>query len=245
MSRLQSMRRKLDALRDLDPHGDVFGAERHRHRLNPPLTAELVRAFEDEFGAPLPPDYAAFVTQLGDGGAGPGYGVHTLAEIAAGLRAIEEDCVGHGEPFRRLDDPFPFTAEHAKSFEGRWREASGLAPPDGDTYNVPGALVLGTYGCANDAYLVVTGDLRGTVWRTDGYTFHPCAADPNRLDFLSWYEAWLDHWLAPGAIDEWAHALRRSRTRPPPQVYVVEGTLVGTEIHEFRPAPDATREPRG
>ncbi len=98
------------------------------------------------------------------------------------------------------------------------------------------------YGCANDGYLVVTGELRGTVWLTDGYAFSPWTGDTGRLDFLSWYEAWLDEWLAPGAIERWAAPMRSRSPAPLPQVYVVEGTWDQGEIRDLRTEADPSRE---
>ena len=241
MSRLRRIREKLDGLRAWDPACEAFGAERHRYRLNPPSSLDRVRAFEAEFGAELPPDYVAFLTELGDGGAGPGYGLHTLDRIADELRTIEREYSLDGGPVRRLNDPFPFTAEHTRLFDGHWRETLGLAPPDGDVWNIAGAFMICEYGCAHDGYLAVTGDLRGSVWCTDGYTFRPWTGEPGRLDFLSWYEAWLDEWLAPGALERWAAPLRSKRPGPPPQVYVVEGTRDGVEIRNLRPGNNHER----
>jgi hypothetical protein len=55
-------------------------AQQHRYLLNPPLSEEEVARFEDEHRIALPSDFRAFVTRLGNGGAGPGYGVFKLGE---------------------------------------------------------------------------------------------------------------------------------------------------------------------
>ena len=53
--------------------------------------------------------------------------------------------------------------------------------------------------------LVVNGPLRDQMW-SFGDRLLP-ARDVR--GFLAWYEKWLDHWLAPGAIDRWANIGRR------------------------------------
>jgi hypothetical protein len=67
-----------DAVRALaaaDPALRRFGASVHRYQLAPPLDAAAVAAVEHRLGAALPDDLRALVTELGAGGAGPGYGL--------------------------------------------------------------------------------------------------------------------------------------------------------------------------
>ncbi len=67
-----------DAVRALaaaDPALRRFGASVHRYELAPPLDAAAVAALEHRLGAALPDELRALVTELGAGGAGPGYGI--------------------------------------------------------------------------------------------------------------------------------------------------------------------------
>jgi hypothetical protein len=66
---------KLTRLRELDRDRTVFGAKTHEYRLGPPLTAGAVAALEKKWKVKLPPGLRAFYTQVGNGGAGPGYGL--------------------------------------------------------------------------------------------------------------------------------------------------------------------------
>ena len=67
--------RTLSLLREYDPEFEIFGAGKHRYRLLPTAAEADVAAFEALIGVALPADYRTFITQLGDGGAGPYYGV--------------------------------------------------------------------------------------------------------------------------------------------------------------------------
>jgi hypothetical protein len=173
-------------LRQLDATFEVFGSESHRYRLTPPLRPEEVGTLERRHRLSLPDEYRAFITQIGDGGAGPDYGLFSLA---AGLR----------ESASTLHRPFPFSTATAQGVIAARRggeQYAGVVPAE----TVGGALAICHSGCAIFYYLVVNGEQRGTVWngREDWF---PCSSRQGRQwTFLDWYEDWLDRWLVPGAI---------------------------------------------
>ena len=61
--------RDIEVLRRVDPH---------KYVLNPPLPDSGVLLFEAEHGILLPTEYREFLFSVGNGGAGPGYGVEML-----------------------------------------------------------------------------------------------------------------------------------------------------------------------
>jgi hypothetical protein len=69
---------RLDALRRMDPDNSRFGAAAHRYELNQPLAEPQVAAFEAQHGVTLPQAYRTFLLDVGDGGAGPFYGIFRL-----------------------------------------------------------------------------------------------------------------------------------------------------------------------
>jgi hypothetical protein len=58
-----------------DRNWKVFGALRHHYKLNLTLPLSLVEALEKHHGVSLLVDYRHFITEIGNGGAGPYYGV--------------------------------------------------------------------------------------------------------------------------------------------------------------------------
>jgi hypothetical protein len=56
-----------------DPHFTIFGAQKHRYELGAPLPPKRLQPL-DAAGVLLPADFRRFVTELGNGGAGPAYG---------------------------------------------------------------------------------------------------------------------------------------------------------------------------
>ena len=71
------------ALAAADPGLARFGASRHRYALSPPLTRAALTAVSTRLDAALPDDLRDFATEVGAGGAGPGYGVVSIDRAAA------------------------------------------------------------------------------------------------------------------------------------------------------------------
>jgi hypothetical protein len=80
---LQTLREAVAALAAADPALRRFGAAQHRYALAPPLTAAALATIEHQLGAALPDDLRGFITEVGAGGAGPGYGLVPLDRAAA------------------------------------------------------------------------------------------------------------------------------------------------------------------
>ena len=51
----------------------------HQYRLGPPLDEATLVRFESAFGVQIPEDYRSFLKHVGDGGPGPGTGLHALS----------------------------------------------------------------------------------------------------------------------------------------------------------------------
>ena len=71
----EKITRILTQARQIDANCEMFGADHHQYRLNPPVPESFVRNVEEKCGFTLPSDYRRFITQVGDGGAGPDYGI--------------------------------------------------------------------------------------------------------------------------------------------------------------------------
>lgn len=197
---------RLGVLAKRDPGFTIFGSESHRYRIGPPLPDKQVAEFERELGIELPADYRSFVTTVGNGGAGPGYGLTPLEEAVGYARREDErnDAARRGGGSRAAQ-PFPLD----------WPL---LGPDELNAYTGPdftGVINLGGYGCGIDPHLVVSGTEHGHVWILDlpsdggvypftiaemGNLHDPSRGYPEtfeettfatRVSFTQWYEDWL------------------------------------------------------
>ena len=152
-------------LRAADSRRRVFGSQNHRYRLGRKLSEEELAKFEAIHGIQLPEDYRCFLALVGNGGAGPYYGLEPL------------DSFG-----RDRSKPFPYTRA-----TDQLTEAESKRSPD--VYSLPGILEFCHQGCDIYSYLVVNGPTYGTIWngREDLY--------PSGLCFGAWYRERLERIL--------------------------------------------------
>ena len=176
---------------------DLFGFFGHRFELRPPLPETQLQELEQRWRVRLPGDYRYFISQVGDGGAGPGYGLFPFGQHG--------DSTAENEPW---DEWMVTDLEAPFSLADAWNLSEpDLSPPDLDdaameqwferrdaTYFDP-ALINGTIpiahlGCAIWLRLVVTGPLAGQVWTDDRASdqgLYPACP----REFTEWYLAWL------------------------------------------------------
>jgi hypothetical protein len=122
----------------------------------------------------LPDSYRDFLLKVGDGGAGPGYGLYRLDGTLMRQPRLDD--------WHRLDGflttPFPHRAywnDNSDDYASPWHAA--------------GALPIGTLGCTMDMILVITGPARGQVWMDDRGADGGLIPDS---DFQTWYRGWLE-----------------------------------------------------
>lgn len=155
----------------------AFGATSHKFELGTPLTEAAVAEFEERHEATLPAGYRLFVTELGDGGAGPGYHLPSLIDSCGA------DC----RP-RHLARPSPYLP--GPRYPGDWEQRHEEPPEPGRIF-LPGTLKVADSGCTLVTQLVVTGPARGRLVNLDcDGPVGPYVTED--ADFLAWYERWLD-----------------------------------------------------
>lgn len=225
MGRLDDIRQKLAELQRLDSRLQFWGARNHGYRLHAPLAEQELRRYEEQYGVRFPEPYASFLLELGNGGAGPGVGLYTLSESVSKFEEKCDWCEKRRYVRPRLDLPFPANSMLAEVMCKIWERVANdiyeqmKRPKVHLPFNIDGVMEVSNESCCQ-LYLVVTGDQRGNLWSAGNQEddWLPAGHDPNRLDFLDWYESWLDSSLMPGALQSWldstdgdADATSRSR----------------------------------
>jgi len=185
----------------IDPKCEKFGAFGHQYKLNQPIQASFVRRVEERYGFTLPEDYFRFITEVGDGGAGPDYGIEPFTDFlekgsSPGIEKFwEEYRLSLAKPFA----PRKMMAEEVEEYAIITRDGYDKNPDRYYIYEKPeesydlcdtdGFFVLGTHGCQWDFGLVISGDRRGQVFDTDNEGGYGFAAH----SFEEFYQNWLDY----------------------------------------------------
>ncbi|GAA4608588.1 hypothetical protein BJY16_006917 [Actinoplanes octamycinicus] len=182
--------RKLETARDSPVAATAFGAGNHGFRLGPRLPESVVVEFEERHEVELPVAYRRFLVELGNGGAGPGYGLTPLEKACGGCRP------GH------LTRPSPYLP--GRDYECDWviRYEDPWGP---ESVFLPGTLNVAGHGCSLVTHMTITGPARGRMFNLDSGGLPTRSNAPAMVadaDFLAWYERWLDETLAGSEVGQ-------------------------------------------
>ncbi len=70
-AQIESIKEKWVRARKADSKLEVFGADSHKYRLNPPVSHAEVGKFEEQYSISLPDGYREFLLCFSNGGGGP------------------------------------------------------------------------------------------------------------------------------------------------------------------------------
>jgi hypothetical protein len=198
--------RDLERVREHGPGLGMFGEESHRYKLNRPLKEKEVQDFEREHSVRLPADYREFLTRVGNGGAGPYYGIFKFGEMDKGCDyGPWDDFIGdatapfpHAEAWNDLSgQPQSDSWENPEKYE---RELVAFEQVYFDPKHVNGAIPICHLGCAIRHWLVVTGSEAGYLWcddRANDHGIYPVqTGGRTRTTFFERYRDWLNEALA-------------------------------------------------
>ncbi|MEO3946226.1 SMI1/KNR4 family protein [Gorillibacterium sp. CAU 1737] len=182
----------------LDPNREVFGSAKHQYQLNPVLPLDEVRKYEERHQVQLPEEYVFFLTQVGNGGAGPYYGIYSL------------ERTGSNEEYTRICGQ-PAWINEAMTKES-WAEKMNLMEDaDDDTYDrlhdeVFGGLnLIGTQGCTYDNLLMNTGSWKGKMVYIDWNLEPEYGPFFTGMGFLDWYEGFFQELIAGHRLSSYGY----------------------------------------
>lgn len=171
-----------------DKNCEVFGASKHKYQLNQVLSEKEVRQFEKEYHVKLPEEYVFFLTKVGNGGAGPYYGIYSLniPKLRTGQVICREGVPAFfdknltkeawDEMMEKMEDDEKYDALEADMLEG--------------------VLVIGTQGCTYDMLLMCKGSEQGKLVYIDWNLEPELYPYLTGMTFLDWYESYFKEIIA-------------------------------------------------
>lgn len=208
---LQRIIAKLEKLGAKDIDNCIFGARQHQYRPNPTISREKIEIFEARHNITLPKEYADFLTNVGNGGVGPFYGLEPLKNVLF-------DDLDYKRPESTLDPSKPFLLREA--WNPKFKPTVSIEENEEEYYNqlstfeqeyfsnehMNGTIAICNFGCGVSLHLVVNGEEYGNIWtnnRSSDYGIHPSCelGNTEKIGFLDWYELWLDSSLILLGVD--------------------------------------------
>ncbi|HEY0429912.1 MAG TPA: SMI1/KNR4 family protein [Pyrinomonadaceae bacterium] len=140
----ENCREKLERLKNLDRQCQAFGAEEHRYIVNSRLPDELISDFEEHRYFKIPLELRRFYMEVGNGIAGPGYGLSDIFQL------------GGFRPHMPYED-----VENLKQRDG----------VDFDISRLTGVIPIVPEGCGHQVCLIASGEKAGKIIYVseDGY----------------------------------------------------------------------------
>lgn len=186
-TQLDRIKNKLNQAMRKDTAFSEFGSSSHQYRVKEKLTAKELADWQARNQVTLPEPFAQFLTEVGNGGAGPYYGIYSIEKAVSYTESqalLAESVLYPGmtkEEWNHLTEPLTNDEDIPdEEYDDVRNKVLG------------GMLCIGTQGCEYDMYLVLEGKHRGRiVYTSDFHPDHPFffVYEDN---FLDWYERWLD-----------------------------------------------------
>jgi hypothetical protein len=198
-SKILFVKQSLSKLKTGDKNYSVFGSSSHRYLFNAMLEESEIKAFENKYVVRLPEDYRRFLIEIGNGGAGPYYGLQTLEDSLF----IDLDYKRENE-YLNPSKPFLLSEKWNMKFTGDYDNEQEYHAFEEEYFKdtwVNGLLRICNFGCGVSLNLVVNGAEYGNIWvddrGSDGGIFpDPYFGQSERTQFLDWYILWLNKSLS-------------------------------------------------
>lgn len=199
MRQLKRIKNKLNNLKAIDIDFEIFGSEGHKYKFNSTLTESEILDFEKKYNLVLPDGYKSFLMEVGNGGAGPFYGLLSLYDNEGESVNLDYDF-GFDLENPCLLQKYNFYDEKIENAETEneeqelWDLKDSLINEDYQNAK-KGITFLCHEGCGMYSVLVLKGKESGTVWWfnfSDDVGVLPILFKKKKVNFLDWYEMWLD-----------------------------------------------------
>jgi hypothetical protein len=168
----------------------IFGAEKHKYKFNWKLSTSWITKFEKKHGITLPKDYREFLSNYGNGGCGPNFGLFKLEDGVLNIPKYPKDSeIINISAECRFENYWNLDFDKYENDE-KWEE---------EYFNpkwVDGMLRISHQGCGRYVNLVITGKERGNIWvdnRVSDGGIYPVDSKKPKTDFITWYIDWIEN----------------------------------------------------
>ncbi len=153
------LKRAVERAKNKDKELKVFGASSHKYEFNEVTTLEKVKEFENKYNIKLPEEYIYFLTEVGNGGTGPFYGIYPLEKLRYEGTIKTEKFDEGKEPF--ISDNL--TIEEWNELSKAYEEAEEEHDDKIFEKIMENVLPIGTQGCTYDNLLILSGKNKGKI----------------------------------------------------------------------------------
>ena len=183
--------------KEADPKCRAFGANYHKYELNPTATIKEVRQFEKEYNIKLPEGFVKYLTEVGNGGAGPDYGIYSLEMLRKRNPSLKQFGCKKAFIDQRFNsdnpdyDPYSIREEWEKICEEYENASERLL--DDECLNIMlnvfgGTLNIGTPGCTMSYELIIDGsENNGKIAVIDHDMDENAPPNLTDMDFEEWF----------------------------------------------------------
>ena len=174
-SYIKEIKTKIETLREMDKNFEIFGSIKHKYKLNPCKTEKEILEFEKKYKISLPEDYKNFLIYIGNGGAGPSYGMLRLEDFFDKDTAVSDNFLV--TDFKYSPDS-PYLEQSCENTDNYSDETAG-------------SMIICHHGCGILNLLIISGTERGKIWLDDRCNDNSMKRVCN--SFSEWYNKWLDN----------------------------------------------------
>ncbi|MDF2859554.1 MAG: hypothetical protein K0Q87_5405 [Neobacillus sp.] len=179
---------------EIDKNREVFGASNHQYRLNPVVSIDKIHRFESQYNISLPEEYVFFLTKVGNGGAGPYYGLYTF----------EDDNMHNEYPDSLCKQSLinkDLTKELWKNTMDKLEEADDAEYDEIMKQVYGGLMIIGTQGCTYDNLLMINGSEKDKIVYIDWNLDPDYSPYFTNMTFLEWYENYFREIISENSVN--------------------------------------------
>lgn len=197
------IKKTINKTAKIDPDYKVFGAKKHKYILNPIISLNQVRQFEQKYQITLPEEYVYFLTQIGNGGAGPYYGIYSLETVEQKNYCLNKSV----QNLVFIDNKLTPELWKKKTQILDDSDCSDEIYDEIEAQVAAGGLEIGTQGCTYGNILMYKGSETGKIVYFDWDISSESPPYLTGMTFLDWYLSFFEEIAAGHYVTSFGYKL--------------------------------------